>query len=82
EVYPADSLWKMIQASFLVLNNTGPNKTEHCWLCYDIKPLFYEAMGVNETYQQSNNTDPRCSWIPDKEGITIQQIKGRGKCLG
>ncbi|NXF91000.1 ENV2 protein, partial [Eubucco bourcierii] len=73
---------KMIEVSFLVLNNTDPNKTEHCWLCYDINPPFYEVMGVNEAYQQSNDTDPRYSWFPNKEGITIQQVNGRGKCLG
>ncbi|NXG51771.1 ENV2 protein, partial [Psilopogon haemacephalus] len=70
--------------SYLALNDTDPNKTEHCWLCYDVEPPFYEAVGLNGTYKKSNEPSlSECNWSSnDRKRITIQQVKGKGKCLG
>ncbi|NXW23784.1 ENV1 protein, partial [Circaetus pectoralis] len=78
-----DVLWKMMQASYQILNKTSPNLTEHCWLCYGIKPPFYEAIGVSDIPTQSNSTNPaQCIWDTEKQGITLTQVVGSGVCVG
>ncbi|NXF42393.1 ENV1 protein, partial [Nyctibius bracteatus] len=78
-----NSLWKMMQASYQVLNKTNPNLTEHCWLCYGIKPPYYEAVGVSEIPVRVNTPNPpQCKWDTEKSGITLTQVVGRGVCVG
>ncbi|NWU13103.1 ENV2 protein, partial [Cephalopterus ornatus] len=76
----------MLQASYQVLNATYPNITEHCWLCYDIRPPFYEAIGVDSRFKKANGTNPaQCLWNEEsghKQGITMSQVSGKGKCIG
>ncbi|NWV28184.1 ENV1 protein, partial [Origma solitaria] len=78
-------LWKLMQASYQILNVTNPNLTEHCWLCYVIKPPFYEAIGNTGKAERVNGSNPaQCLWKKDtsKQGITMAQVKGRGRCVG
>lgn len=83
EISYGNSLWKTIQASYQVLNKTNPNLTEHCWLCYGIKPPFYEAVGVSDTPIWVNGTNPaQCIWDTEKRGITLAQVVGSGVCVG
>ncbi|NXG26680.1 ENV2 protein, partial [Grallaria varia] len=78
-----DPLWKMMQASYQILNKTNPNLTEHCWLCYGIRPPFYEAVAITDTPTQSNGTNPtQCVWEPTKQSITLAQVVGSGVCVG
>uniref|UniRef100_A0A8C3DR59 Uncharacterized protein n=2 Tax=Corvus moneduloides TaxID=1196302 RepID=A0A8C3DR59_CORMO len=81
-----DPFWNLMQASYQALNKSRPNLTEDCWLCYSVKPPYYEAIGKTNKVQWSNGTNPReCSWSEQKnytQGITIQSITGKGKCLG
>ncbi|KFU91938.1 hypothetical protein M959_02976, partial [Chaetura pelagica] len=73
----------MMQASYQVLNKTNPNFTEHCWLCYGVKPPFYEAVGISNTPTLENNANPaQCNWDTEKLGITLEQVVGRGMCVG
>ncbi|NXJ72664.1 ENV2 protein, partial [Rostratula benghalensis] len=72
-------LWKLMQASYLVLNKTNSNLTEHCWLCYGIKPPFYEALGVTGKPRRMNGTNPAQGiWDTEKHGVTLTQVCGRG----
>ncbi|NXW39462.1 ENV1 protein, partial [Phaetusa simplex] len=72
-----------MQARYQVLNKTNPDLTEHCWLCYGIKPPFYEAVGVSDTPIGANGRNPaQCIWDADKRGITLTQAAGRGVCVG
>ncbi|NWV25197.1 ENV1 protein, partial [Origma solitaria] len=78
-----DSFWKMMQASYHILNKTNPNLTEHCWLCYGMTPPFYEAVGVGATPTQLNGTNlAQCKWDTEKQGITLTQVVGSGVCVG
>ncbi|NXG19088.1 ENV1 protein, partial [Grallaria varia] len=78
-------LWSMMQASYQLLNETNLNLTEHCWLCYGIKPPFYEAVGVSDTPIPVNGSNPtQCVWDTEKEkqGITLTEVIGGGVCVG
>lgn len=37
----------LFEWAFKVLNATNPEATEACWLCYEISPPYYEAIGYN-----------------------------------
>ncbi|NXS51871.1 ENV1 protein, partial [Brachypteracias leptosomus] len=76
-------LWEKMQASFQILNKTAPNLTEHCWLCYGVKPPFYEAVGVSDPPIRENSANPaQCKWDTRKQGITLEQVVGSGVCIG
>ncbi|NXY24545.1 ENV2 protein, partial [Atrichornis clamosus] len=81
-----NSLWKLIHVSYQVLNATYPNLTEHCWLCYGIKPPFYEAVGVTMKGRRINETNPaHCLWKSEtrqKQEITMARVTGKGKYVG
>ncbi|NXH87747.1 ENV2 protein, partial [Edolisoma coerulescens] len=81
-----NSLWKLIQASYQVLNVTNPNLTENCWLCYTIQPPFYEATGVTAEPKKINGANPsQCLWQKGSnqtQGITLAQVTGKGRCVG
>ncbi|NXO11658.1 ENV2 protein, partial [Oriolus oriolus] len=77
---------KIMQASFGILNKTYPNLTKECWLCYNIRPPFYEAIGSSAKARRVNGTNPaQCLWKKGKEstpGLTMAQITGKGRCVG
>ncbi|NXU79963.1 ENV2 protein, partial [Oreotrochilus melanogaster] len=80
-----DNLWKILQATFKVLNETHPNLTSDCWLCYTLKPPFYEAIGITAKAKRINDTNPaRCLWKKEntQKGITLAKVTGKGRCIG
>lgn len=86
ETSPRDPLWNLMQASYLALNHSKPNLTEECWLCYNIRPPYYEAVGRPDKVRWSNGSNPReCPWDDQRnytQGITVQLVTGKGKCIG
>ncbi|NWV44563.1 ENV1 protein, partial [Grantiella picta] len=80
------TLWKMIQASYQVLNQTHPELTKECWLCYSIRPPYYEAIGHLGNVTEKNGTNPpECQWEKrdkDAPGITLSSVTGKGICVG
>ncbi|NXF00400.1 ENV2 protein, partial [Menura novaehollandiae] len=81
-----NSLWKLIQASYQVLNMTNLNLTEHCWLCYTIQPPFYEAIGLIANLKRINGSNPlQCLWKKKEnsqnQAITLAQVTGKGRCI-
>ncbi|NXY91616.1 ENV1 protein, partial [Alcedo cyanopectus] len=73
--FGANTLWKLLQARYQVLNLTIPNLTEHCWLCFNIRPPFYEATGVANKSKQVNGSNPsQCKWGKETQGITLKQV--------
>ncbi|NXY91926.1 ENV2 protein, partial [Alcedo cyanopectus] len=80
------TLWKIMQASFGILNKTNPELTKDCWLCYNIRPPFYEGIGITSKVKRMNGSNPnQCLWKQNKAntpGITLSQVTGKGRCIG
>ena len=72
----------MIINSYQVLNSTRPDLTSSCWLCYDIKPPYYEGIAVPGSYSPTQN-HAACRWQQKGNArLTLQQVTGRGLCIG
>ncbi|NXT29810.1 ENV2 protein, partial [Syrrhaptes paradoxus] len=77
-----NNMWKVINASYLVLNQTNPRATERCWLCFSIRPPYYEAISdLSEPIRTNESDPPQCNWGKDV-GVTLTQVAGRGRCIG
>ena len=75
--------FKVLDATFLSLNQSNPNLTNSCWLCYDVNPPFYEGIALNAPFYGSSENNPtQCKWGTPRRGITLSQVKGRGVCFG
>ncbi|CAD7691408.1 unnamed protein product [Nyctereutes procyonoides] len=59
----------MFQA-YRFLNATKSNLTRSCWLCYDIRPPFYEGIAMLGQWHQKT------------QGLTLQSMSGQGLCIG
>ncbi|NWV40666.1 ENV2 protein, partial [Grantiella picta] len=78
-----DKLWRFMVASYNVLNKTHPELTDHCWLCYNTRPHFYEAVGTIKKARRINGSNPaQCLWKRTRPGNTLAQISGEGRCVG
>lgn len=78
-----DPILPMLEATFLSLNESNPNLTDSCWLCYDVKPPFYEGIALNTPFSYSTADAPRqCRWDTPRKGITLSQVTGQGRCFG
>ena len=78
-----DPLWALVNAAFMALNHTDPNVTQSCWLCYNLRPTFYEAIGLNVSYNLSSDPNPpQCPCEERKIGLTMEEVWGQGVCLG
>nr|AIX09992.1 syncytin-Opo1 [Monodelphis brevicaudata] len=76
-------LWPLVQASYLLLNQSFPNLTESCWLCLDARPPYFDAIALNASYSTSNEDNPpECDWKDRKTGLTFQAVSGSGRCIG
>lgn len=77
-------LWKLLNSTYQILNSTNPNMTTNCWLCYDTKPPFYEAVGIPSDPKLVNGSNPtQCVWnTANNPGITMQYVSGQGTCVG
>ena len=73
----------MLTAAYEALNRSDPEATRACWLCYDIKPPFYEAIGLAAPFSQSGEESPAaCKWNRKSPGLTLQAVTGNGTCIG
>ncbi|NXG38457.1 ENV2 protein, partial [Dromaius novaehollandiae] len=79
-----NTLWNLMETSYIVLNHTYPNLTDKCWLCYDPKPPYYEAIGIAGSPKLMNGSNPgSCKWENNtQQGISLTEITGKGRCIG
>ncbi|TRZ10884.1 hypothetical protein HGM15179_016212 [Zosterops borbonicus] len=60
EAAPYALFYRMLDRT---LNQSNPNLTEHCCLCYDTKPPFYEGIAINASLTYSKDPNPiECKW--------------------
>ncbi|NXO56611.1 ENV2 protein, partial [Aramus guarauna] len=78
------ALWKLLNSTYQILNSTNPNMATNCWLCYDVRPPFYEAVGISSKPELATAPDPtRCVRNTENgPGITMQHVSGQGRCIG
>lgn len=70
-----------MNASYQLLNKTNPNVTKHCWLCFSIRPSYYDAIGNPGEPSRTNENNPlQCSWGKDIR-VTLTQVTGGGRCV-
>lgn len=84
ESEPQDPLWNMMQTSYLALNSTKPELAKDCWLCYNVRPPYFEAIGKANKIRWSNGTNPQeCDWGEKNRtrGLTLQMVTGQGRCI-
>ncbi|XP_056371497.1 MLV-related proviral Env polyprotein-like [Oenanthe melanoleuca] len=79
----SDPFLSVLNATFLSLNQSNPNLTESCWLCYDARPPFYEGVALDLPFIFSKSDNPRqCRWDTPRRGIALSQVTGQGRCFG
>ncbi|NXK70877.1 ENV2 protein, partial [Sylvietta virens] len=82
-VSDSNSIFRMLEATFSSLNESNLNLTDSCWLCYDVKPPFYEGVALNTPFSYYTADVPhQCRWNTPRRGITLRQVTGQGKCFG
>ncbi|KAF1520442.1 UNVERIFIED_CONTAM: MLV-related proviral Env polyprotein, partial [Eudyptes pachyrhynchus] len=82
EVNP-NSIWTLMNVSFRMINKTNPNLTTECWLCFNAKPPYYEAIGLGNRPRLANGSNPgSCRWENSTQGISLQHVQGQGRCVG
>ncbi|NXY12303.1 ENV1 protein, partial [Pteruthius melanotis] len=83
ESAPHELFYRMLDATFQSLNESEPDLTSSCWLCYDVNPPFYEGVALNAPTIYSNESNPsQCRWDTPWKGITLALITGQGTCVG
>ena len=77
-----EPLWALVKETYGALNHSNPNATQSCWLCYTLYLPYYEAVGLNATYNLSTLSNPlQCSWGDHKVGLTMKEVWGWRTCL-
>ncbi|NXU92622.1 ENV1 protein, partial [Xiphorhynchus elegans] len=79
----SNSLLSLLDTSHQVLNQTYPNYTKHCWLCFNAKPPYYEAIGISDHPKSIDGSNPpQCRWENGTRSVSLQQVTGKGSCIG
>ena len=80
---PTDPLMKMISSGYLTLNASHPDLTNGCWLCYNIRPPYYEAVAFSSRSNVTSDVSA-CRWQqqPGSGWLTVGSITGIGTCIG
>ena len=76
-----DLLLDMTVSAYRVLDSTRPDPTDGCWLCYDIKPPYYEGIAVLGNYIQTKDHRACCWQQRGDARLTLQRVTGQGLCI-
>ena len=80
---PTDPLIKMISSAYLTLNASRPDLANGCWLCYNIRPPYYEAVAFSSGFNMTADVSA-CRWQQQRGTgrLTVSSITGIGTCIG
>ena len=80
---PTDPLMKMISSAYLTLNVSCPDLTNGCWLCYNIRPSYYEVVAFSSGFNVTSDVSA-CRWQqqPGSGRLTVGSITGIDTCIG
>ena len=80
---PGKPFFSVLDATFRSLNQSNPDLMNSCWLCYDVYPPFYEGIALDASFDYSSDSSPtQCRWDTPWKGITLNQVRGLGICIG
>ena len=80
---PGKPFFSVLDATFRSLNQSNPDLMNSCWLCYDVYPPFYEGIALDASFDYSSDSSPtQCRWDTPWKGITLNQVRGLGVCIG
>ena len=76
-------LIKMISSAYLTLNASHLDLTNGCWLCYNIRPPYYEAVAFSSGFNVAADISA-CRWQqqPSMGLLTVGFITGIDTCIG
>ena len=74
---------KMISLAYLTLNASRPDLTNGCWLYYNIRLPYYEAVAFSLEFNMTADVSA-CRWQqqPGAGRLTVGSITGIGTCIG
>ena len=80
---PTDPLMKMISLAYLTLNASRPDLTNGCWLYYNIRLPYYEAVAFSLEFNMTADVSAyRWQQQPGAGHLTVGSIMGIGTCIG
>ena len=81
--HPTDPLIKMISSAYLTLNASRLDLINGCWLRYNIRPPYYEAVAFSSGFNMTADVSA-CRWQqqPGTGRLTVSSITSIGTCIG
>ncbi|KAF0879880.1 ENV1 protein, partial [Crocuta crocuta] len=68
--------------TYQVLNESRPNLTMSCWLCFNPKPPYYEGIAFLGNYSVTNRVQECCWQQTGQILLTLQSVTAQDLCPG
>lgn len=63
-------LWSMMLQFFQVTNASTPELIDSCWLCYEIRPPYFEGIALIGNFTETENPS-ECIWQQGEARLTL-----------
>ena len=71
----------MLVQSFQVTNASKPKLTKQYWLCYKVKPPYFEKTVLIGNFTETEDPN-ECRWKQADGRVALQLIEGQWTCVG